>query len=147
MPSPLSVDWPDGPDTTGTHTWKWISRNCHLPKSSRSFGTEPLSLLEDSLLNKSSRKMSIPSKLFWTRLLKLSLLQRAKPLSLFVQQSAPIWVAFPFHIWATIMDMFAFVTVQFMTSLVESDKDLLSRTCHTLITQFTKTEPSSVSKL
>jgi hypothetical protein len=110
-------------------------------------GTVPLSSSEDLLPNKSSRKMITQLKPFLTRALKSSSLQPVKPPSWYAQPSAPIWVAFPFHIWATIMDMFAFATVQFMTSSVESDKDLPSRTCHILITQSTKMEPLSASKL
>ena len=147
MPLPLLEDSPDGLDMTGTPIWKLISLNYHLPKLSRSSGTVPQSSSEDSLPNKSSRKTNTPLKPFSTRALKLSLLQLVKPLSWCAQLSALIWVAFPFHIWVTIMDTFAFVTVQCMTNSVESDKDLPSRTCHTLITQSTKTEPSSASKL
>lgn len=142
-----SEDWPDGPDTTETLTWKSIFRNSHLPKSSRSSGTELPSLSEDSQLNKSSNNTSTHSKQFWTKVLKSSSLLQVKQPCWSVQQSAPIWVASPFLIWVTIMDTFAFATVQFMTSLVESDKDPLFRTCPTLITRCMKMEPLFVSKL
>lgn len=142
-----SEDWPDGPDTTETLTWKSIFQNSHLPKSSKSSGTELQSLSEDSLLNKSSKNTSTHSKLFWTKVLKSSSLLQVKQPCWSAQQSVPIWVAFPFLIWVTIMDTFAFAMVQSMTSLVESDKDLLFRTCPTLITQSMKMEPLCVSKL
>lgn len=140
-------DLPDGPGMTGTLTCKWISQSCLLPKSSRLFGMEPPSSSEDLPPNKSNKKTSTPLRLFLTRPLKLFSHLLAKPQSWSVRQFALIWVAFPFLIWATIMDTFAFATVQFTISLVESDKDLPSRTCHTLITQSMKMEPSSASKL
>ena len=147
MPLLPLEDWPDGPDTTETLTWKSIFQNSHLPKSSKSSGTELQSLSEDSQLNKSSKNTSTQSKLFWTRALRSSSLPQVKQPCWSAQQFAPIWVASPFLIWVTTMDTFAFVTVQFMTNLVESDKDPLFRTCPTLITRFMKMELSFVSKL
>ncbi len=143
MQLPRSADWRDGPGTTGTLTWKSIFRNCHLPRSFRLFGTALQSLSEDWLLNKLSKKTITPSKPFWTRALKLSSLQRVKPQSLYVRQYALIWDASPFHIWATIMDTYAFATVQCMTNSEESDRDLPFKICHTSTTQSTRMVPWS----
>ncbi len=44
------------------------------------------------------------------------------------------------------MDTFVFAMVQYMTNLVESDKDQLFKTYHTLITQFMKMELWFASK-
>jgi len=143
----LSAEWPDGPGTTETPTWKSIFRNCHQLKSSRSSGTELQFLLEDSLHNKLSKNTSTPPTLSSTRARKLSWPQRVRLQSWCAQPSVLTWVAFQSLIWVTTMDTFVFATVQSMTSSVESDKDQPSKTCHTLITQFMRTELWSVSKL
>lgn len=139
-PSPQSEDWLDGPDMIETPTWKSTSLNYHPPKSSKSFGTEPLSSSEDLLQNKSSNKTSTLLKLFWTRAQKLFWLQLVKLLSSCALLFALIWVAFPFLTWVTTTDMSAFATVQYTINSVESDKVQPFRTCPTLITLSTRTE-------
>lgn len=146
-PSVLLAEWTDGPDTTEIPTWKSISQNSLPLKSSKSCGTEPQSLSEDWLNNKSSKKTSTQLKRFSTRVQKSFWPQLAEAAFWSVQLFVPIWVVFPFHIWVTITDTSVSVTVQFTTSSVESDKDQPSRTCHTLITQSTRTALWFVLKL
>ena len=146
MPLQPLADWLDGPGMTGTLTWKWIFQIYLLEKSFKLSGTELQSLSEDSQLNKSSKNTSTHLKQFSIRVLKSFLPQPVRLQSWCSLLYAHIWVAFPFLIWVTIMDTFAFVTVRFMTSLVELDKDLHFRTYPTLITQSMKMELLSVFK-
>lgn len=140
------AEWTDGLVMTEILTCKSIFPNYHLPKQSKSSGTELQSLSEDLPNNKSSKKTNTQLKQFWTRALKLFWPQPVRAAFWFVQLSALIWVAFQSHIWETTTDGFAFVTVQYTTSSEESDKDPLCKTCHILITQFTRMEHWFVSK-
>lgn len=64
MPSLPLVEWMDGPDMIETLIWKSIFLNFHLLKSSKSFGMELQSLLEDWLNNKLSKNINIQLKPF-----------------------------------------------------------------------------------
>lgn len=144
--SVLLAEWTDGLVMTEIHICKLIFQNYHLPKLSKSFGTELQSLSEDLPNNKSSKKTNTQLKQFWTRALKSFWPQQVKAAFWSVQLFVPIWVAFQFHIWETTTDGFAFATVPYTISSEESDKDQLCKTYHTLITQFTRMELWFVSK-
>lgn len=135
-----SVEWTDGPDTTEILIWKSTSQNYHQQKSSKSFGMVPQSSLEDLPNKKLNKKTSIQLKPFSIKAQKSFWLQLEEAAFWSVQQSAPIWVVFQFHIWVTITDGSAFATVQFMTNSVESDKVQPFKTYHTSTTQFMRTE-------
>ena len=137
----LSVGLMDGLDTIEILTWKLIFQNYLQDKLFKLSGMELQSLLEDSPPQKSTKKTM-------NSLLKLSLI-KVKKISWVPQEiltcscvllSAPIWVAFQFHIWEHTMDGSAFATGQSTINLVELDKVLPFKTFLILITQVTKTE-------
>ncbi len=137
----LSVGLMDGLDTIEILTWKLIFQNYLQDKLFKLFGMELQSLFEDSLPHKSIKKtMNSLQKLSLIKVKKLSwVLQEILTCSC-VQLSAPIWVAFQFHIWEHTMDGFAFAMGQCTINLVELDKVLPFKTFLILITQVTKTE-------